>query len=77
MDRVMQLLEVPSVPVGQMEGYYLKRSDDATFFTGSCAQVIAYGTTVGRIGVLHPETITKFELDLPCTALEITIEPFL
>ena len=32
---------------------------------------------VGSLGVLHPEVVTAFDLTLPCSALEINIEPFL
>jgi len=77
LDRVMQLLEVPSVPQGESAGYYLRGSDDPTYFPGRCAEVVAYGTVVGRLGVLHPETLAKFELNLPVAAMEINIEPFL
>ena len=77
LDRVMQLLEVPAVAVGQLDGYHLRRCDDATFFPGSCAEIVAFGVVVGRLGVLHPETVTKFELHLPSAALEMNIEPFL
>ncbi|GFO42266.1 phenylalanine--tRNA ligase beta subunit [Plakobranchus ocellatus] len=76
LDRVMQLLEVP---YGGPEdvGYRLKASDDPTFFPGRCAEVVAKGQVIGRLGVLHPDVITKFDLNMPCSALEITIEPFL
>ncbi len=80
LDRVMTLLEVPrKTPscADRSSGYYLSKSSDATFFPGRCADIVAYGVTVGRLGVLHPETLTKFELALPCSALEINIEPFL
>jgi len=50
---------------------------DDTFFPGSCADVIVAGKKVGVMGVLHPEVITGFDLNLPCSALEINIEPFL
>lgn len=75
LDRVMQLLEVP---FGQGDGgYWLKPSDDPTFFPGRCAEVVARTQVIGRIGVLHPDVISKFDLNMPCCALEITIEPFL
>jgi phenylalanyl-tRNA synthetase beta chain len=77
LDRVMQLLEVKAVEPGKLDGYHLQRFDDSTFFPGSCAQIVAYGIVVGRLGVLHPETIAKFELNLPSAALEMNIEPFL
>lgn len=35
------------------------------------------GKKIGKIGVLHPDVITKFELTMPCSSLEINIEPFL
>ncbi|XP_076472413.1 phenylalanine--tRNA ligase beta subunit-like [Babylonia areolata] len=75
LDRVMQLLEVP--PGGGETGYCLRASDDATFFPGRCADIISRGLKIGTLGVLHPEVVTKFDLGLPCAALEITIEPFL
>jgi len=77
LDRVMQQLEIPSVPVGDVTGYYLQGCDDVTFFPGRCAEIIACGQSVGKLGVLHPETVTKFELTLPCAAIEINLEPFL
>ena len=40
-------------------------------------QVVAFGRVVGKLGVLHPETLAKFELALPAAAMEINIEPFL
>ena len=73
----MQLLEVQPVQPGHLDGYHLRRFDDPTFFPGSCAKILAYGVVVGRLGVLHPETIGKFELNLPSAALEMNIEPFL
>lgn len=47
------------------------------FFPGRCAEVFARGQSIGKLGVLHPDVITKFELNMPCSALEINIEPFL
>lgn len=49
---------------------------DATFFPGRCAEVLVRGKAVGTIGVLHPEVIAAFDLSLPCSVLEINIEPF-
>ncbi|XP_041120220.1 phenylalanine--tRNA ligase beta subunit-like isoform X3 [Polyodon spathula] len=50
---------------------------DSTFFPGRCAEVFAHGQSIGRLGVLHPDVINKFELTMPCSALDIDIEPFL
>ena len=40
-------------------------------------QLLLYSQVVGSLGVLHPEVVTAFDLTLPCSALEINIEPFL
>lgn len=74
LDRTMQLL---SVSFGDgPEQYHLRPIDDATFFPGRCAEVVMRGKALGTIGVLHPEVIEAFDLALPCSVLEINIEPF-
>jgi phenylalanyl-tRNA synthetase beta chain len=74
LDRVMQLLEVALSPD---DGYQIKQSDDSTYFPGRCAEVHVRGSLIGRLGVLHPDVITSFDLNLPAAAMEIDIEPFL
>ncbi|KAL8581835.1 hypothetical protein ACOMHN_010209 [Nucella lapillus] len=75
LDRLMQLLEMP--PGGGETGYCLQACQDATFFPGRCAAVVVQGARIGTLGVLHPDVIARFDLGLPCAALEISIEPFL
>merc|ERR1711963_1102583 len=75
LDRVMQLLEVPNTM--DSAGYHIREGSDAALFPGRAADVVAYGKVVGSLGVLHPEVVTAFDLTLPCSALEINIEPFL
>ena len=70
-------LEVPPTQPGNSAGYFLRGNDDPTYFPGRSAEIVAYGVVVGRLGVLHPETLLKFELSLPVAAMEINIEPFL
>ena len=78
LDRIMQLLEVPlAKSKDSFDGYRLNGMDDPTFQPGRCAEIVACGKVIGKLGVLHPETITKFELTCPCAAMEINIEPFL
>jgi phenylalanyl-tRNA synthetase beta subunit len=38
--------------------------------------VIVSGENIGIVGVLHPNVIEQFGLKLPCSVLEINIEPF-
>lgn len=49
---------------------------DPTYYPGRCAEIICHGTSIGKIGVLHPDVLTKFELTNPCSAVEINIQPF-
>ncbi|XP_063162769.1 phenylalanine--tRNA ligase beta subunit [Candoia aspera] len=74
LDRIMQLLDVPP---SKENGYYIKAAEDSAFFPGRCAEIFARGHSIGNLGVLHPDVVTKFELTMPCSALEVTIEPFL
>lgn len=77
LDRIMQLLEVPVSTDQSSRGYYLRSSDDESYFPGRAAEIVAYGQVIGRLGVIHPEVVLAFDLNLPCSALEINIEPFL
>jgi phenylalanyl-tRNA synthetase beta chain len=77
LDRVMQLLEVPPSLDKSNNGYFLRACQDVTYFPGRAAEIICWGQVVGRLGVVHPEVITAFDLNLPVAALEINIEPFL
>uniref|UniRef100_A0AC11DB99 Phenylalanyl-tRNA synthetase subunit beta n=1 Tax=Ovis aries TaxID=9940 RepID=A0AC11DB99_SHEEP len=75
LDRIMQLLDVP--PGEKKGGYAIKASEGPVFFPGRCAEIFARGQSIGKLGVLHPDVITKFELTMPCSCVEINIEPFL
>jgi len=50
---------------------------DPTFFPQRCAEIICYGKVIGKMGVLHPDVLSKFELNVPCSAMEMNIETFL
>nr|XP_022906713.1 phenylalanine--tRNA ligase beta subunit [Onthophagus taurus] len=76
LDRIMLLLEVPWNPKKEKTGYYLKAIEDPAYFPQRCAEIVCNGKPIGKIGVLHPNVLAKFELTIPCSALEITIEPF-
>ncbi|KAM4589660.1 phenylalanine--tRNA ligase beta subunit [Fundulus diaphanus] len=74
LDRTMQLL---GVKPARGEGYHIQAADDSTFFPGRCAEIFVGGKSVGRLGVLHPDVVSRFELTMPCSALEMDVEPFL
>ncbi|XP_041968309.1 phenylalanine--tRNA ligase beta subunit [Aricia agestis] len=72
LDRLMRLLQTP----WGADGYALRQADDPAYFPGRCAEVVLRGKTIGKIGVIHPNVLTAFELSNPCSAVEINIEPF-
>ncbi|KOC68937.1 putative phenylalanine--tRNA ligase beta subunit [Habropoda laboriosa] len=77
LDRMLQVLEVPWNANKNEHGYYLRAVDDPTFFPHRCAEILCYGKVIGKMGVLHPDVISRFDLNIPCSALEIDIESFL
>ena len=50
---------------------------DNVFFPGRAADIVYLGKVIGKLGVIHPEVLQKFEITNPCAALEINVEPFL
>lgn len=72
LDRIMQLLEIR--PAQDNTGYFIKASQDATFFPGRCADIMVRGSCIGKLGVLHPDVITTFDLNMPAAALELNLE---
>lgn len=74
LDRVMQLLDVKP---GHDQGYHIQAAEDSTFFPGRCAEIFSSSKSIGHLGVLHPDVISRFELTMPCSAIDIDIEPFL
>lgn len=50
---------------------------DPAYFPGRCAEVLLHNQVIGKIGVIHPNVLNAFDLTNPCSAVEITIEPFL
>jgi len=78
LDRIMTLVKVPyNENQSNDNGYYLNNQcEDSAFFPGRHAQVIVSGKNLGVVGVLHPNVIEQFGLKVPCSVLEINIEPF-
>jgi len=74
LDRIMLVL---SVPFDKEKGYHIAPSEDSAFFPGRRADIFWRGQKVGVFGVVHPIVIKNFDLAYPCSALELSIEPFL
>ena len=72
-----------------LSGLGPKRADP-TFFPGRAATIYYRHTEpttakskpgtedveIGRLGILHPSVLEKFEIGYPCSALEFSLEPF-
>ncbi|OMP05794.1 Phenylalanyl-tRNA synthetase, class IIc, beta subunit, archae/euk cytosolic [Corchorus capsularis] len=75
-DRVMEVMGTPFVPVGDNTGYYIQLSDEPEFLTGRQAKIIYKGRRIGIFGIVHPEVLNNFDIPDPCSFLEIGIENF-
>jgi len=62
-------------------------NEDPTFFPGRAATIyyrtgptaktkLGTDLEIGRLGILHPSVLEKFEIGYPCSALEFSLEPF-
>jgi phenylalanyl-tRNA synthetase beta chain len=71
------MLNVKRCKVGDASGYYIKESLNETFFPGRRADVYYQNQIIGAFGIIHPQVLEYFEIAAPCSALELTIEPFL
>ena len=74
LERVMMLVDVQR---DRESGYELEAVDGPTFFPERCVQVLLRGNKIGHFGVLHPTVLANFHLPMPCSVLEISIEPLL
>lgn len=77
LDRIMQLLSVPFCGGDDGTGYHVRACEDPIFFSGRSSEIMYGGVAIGKMGVVHPDVLTNFELTMPCAALELSVEPFL
>ena len=75
-----------------MGSFYGTPNADPTFFPGRAATIFYRPATegqksgtdvrqrrdmeIGKLGILHPSVLEKFEIGYPCSALEFSLEPF-
>lgn len=78
LDRIMQLIEIKPSDVHSEKTYKIQAGENGSFFPGRCAEILINGRCiVGRMGVLHPDVITNFELAYPASAIELDLQHFL
>ncbi|XP_077297650.1 phenylalanine--tRNA ligase beta subunit [Arctopsyche grandis] len=73
LDHIMKLL---NVVWDRKSGYYLNQTEDPAYFSGRCAEILLKGKAIGKIGVLHPTVLSKFELNNPCSVVELVLDSF-
>ena len=62
-------------PPATVPVYRLEVSEHAHFFSGRQADVVVgSGEVVGSFGVVHPEVLEAFDIQYPCSALEMDVE---
>ncbi|KAK1551612.1 hypothetical protein Q3G72_001263 [Acer saccharum] len=76
-DRIMEVIGTPFVPVGDVTGYYIQRSNEPEFLPGRQASIIYKRKRIGIFGIVHPEVLNNFDIPDPCSFVEIDIESFL
>ena len=89
LDRIMLMLKstfmiseegLKGKEMGQ-SAYWIDEVDDATFLPGHAAAVhLRMGgreEVIGRLGILHPTVLERFELKYPVSVLEMNAEVFL
>ncbi|GAB4860935.1 hypothetical protein Ancab_036096 [Ancistrocladus abbreviatus] len=77
LDRIMEVVGTPFVPVGDNTGYYIKLSDEPEFLPGRQASIIYKGKHIGNFGIVHPEVLNNFDIPDPCSYVELNMESFL
>ncbi|XP_010261849.1 PREDICTED: phenylalanine--tRNA ligase beta subunit, cytoplasmic-like [Nelumbo nucifera] len=76
-DRIMEVVGTPFVPIGDDKGYYIRRSNEPEFLPGRQASIVFRGKHIGTFGIVHPEVLSNFDIPDPCSFVELNIESFL
>lgn len=54
--------------------YSVEESEDPRFIAGRAARIVCNGVHVGDFGEVHPEVLTKWGIQMPCTAAELDLD---
>lgn len=86
LNRTMSMLRVPwleNPTKDQSRGYWIAPNSEETFFPGRGATIffrVKEGekeASIGSLGVLHPDVLSRFEIPYAASGLEINLEVFL
>lgn len=75
LDLIMKKFAVKyNIETCDSDGYSIKESTHPTFFEKRQVEVFLGQTSIGHMGVLHPEVLKAYKLTNPCSVLEINME---
>jgi len=83
---VDRIFEIAGIPVADFteatgtysnKGYYIFPSEEPEYFKGRQANIMYNGSKIGSFGIVNPEVMQRFLISDPCSAVEMSIEPFL
>jgi phenylalanyl-tRNA synthetase beta chain len=57
--------------------YTVRTANNSTFLPGRSADIYIAKNKIGSFGILHPKVLQAYEINYPCSAVEINIEVFL
>ncbi|XP_022735813.1 phenylalanine--tRNA ligase beta subunit, cytoplasmic-like [Durio zibethinus] len=63
-DRIMEVMGTPFVPVADNSGYYIELSDEPEYLSGRQAKIIYKGRCVGIFGIVHPGVLLSIRVIL-------------
>ncbi|KAI3997769.1 hypothetical protein MKX01_007656 [Papaver californicum] len=81
--RIMQIVDVPWIEdpqAGDNTGYFIvasKETEGTAFLPGREASIILNGKQVGTLGIVHPKVLSNFNINFPCSYMEMDVECFL
>ena len=69
LDRLMLMLSITD--------YRISPTSDEMFFPGRGADILLGSEKIGHVGIIHPEVLEKFDVNLSCSVLEFKLEPLI
>ena len=59
------------------KAYRLRPNSHPSFLEGRVAQILVGDQSIGLIGELHPEVLERWQISMPCSMFELTLQPLL
>jgi phenylalanyl-tRNA synthetase beta chain len=59
------------------KAYRLQSTSHPSFLEGRVAQILVDDQPIGLIGELHPEVLERWQISMPCSMFELTLDPLL